>query len=814
MYKLSILSIIVFSSICLNVFCMATSPVITGKVLLEANQPLESASVVLLTLKDSSFVVGTTSDKSGNFTLKPLKAGNYQVLVSMLGYQKATRTALLETGKSISLAPIQLNVETHNLQDVIVSGKRPETEMLADKTVVSIGSSALNSGGSAFSIMQNLPGVIMSNNGTVFLNGKSGAKIMIDGKTSYMEGTELVNYLKSTPASSLDKVELITNPSAKYDASGNSGIINIKTKRTKLMGFNVALNTGYEQGKFGRTNNNISLNHRNGKLNIYGIYGLYTGHDMNDLQISRDFNPSVSAPGSTFIQDSYRKRAEDTHYFNGGIHYFASDNTTFELSANGNLASRNEHGTINSAFYSIAGQNDSTLRSTTDNRSNTHNISTSLGMLHKIDSMGKEISASVDYLHYSVREDQLHDDLFAITGPGVSSDAYSKGLKNGTIGMYSGRVDLSYPVSDKFSFEAGAKSTVVNINNSSVYENKSGSTWQPDYGLSNQFIYNENINAVYISTKVSQQQFRLEAGIRVENTNLKGHLLGNVENKDTLFRKSYTNIFPTATLTYSFTNKNTLNLIYGRRVDRPNYRDLNPFIYIFDPYTYEQGNTSLQPQFSNNFDISYIIKSNYRVGLFYNNTQHAIVKSYIVKSGGKRVYVMPTNMATYNSYGIKMGVGNLVISKFWQSSINVGITRNDYDWQQDGIAYKNEQTTCMFSLNNRISLPKGWSAEVTGFYNSKMALGQINVSPMWRVSAGIQKKLWKGNGTLSIYSGDIFNSYRTKVNGLFSGSWATADEHQDRCLIGASFSYRFKKGYESKEFKKKEESFDSKRINL
>ncbi|HJV78890.1 MAG TPA: outer membrane beta-barrel family protein [Paludibacter sp.] len=813
MYKLSFSLIILCSFICPNVFCKEISTAITGKVIVEAQHPLEGARVVLLTLKDSSFVDETTSDKSGNFILQPLKSGHYQVLVSMLGYQKATRTALLETGKPINLAPILLNVETHNLQDVIVSGKRPEIEMLADKTVVNIGSSALNSGGSAFSIMQNLPGVIMSNNGTVFLNGKSGAKIMIDGKTSYMEGTELVNYLKSTPASSLDKVELITNPSAKYDASGNSGIINIKTRRTKLMGFNVALNTNYEQGKFGRTNNNISLNHRNGKLNIYGMYGFNCGHNMNDLQMSREFYKSVSTSNSTFIQDSYRKKFEDAHYFNAGIHYFASDNTTFELSANGYLARRNEHGTINSAFYTVAGQNDSTLRSTTDNRNKSHNFSTSLGMLHKIDSMGKEISASVDYLHYSVREDQLHDDLFA-AGPGVSSDAYSKGLKNGTIGMYSGRVDLSYPISDKFSFEAGAKSTAVNIDNSSAYENRSGSTWQPDYGLSNQFIYNENINAVYISTKVSQQQFRLEAGIRVENTNLKGHLLGNVENKDTLFRKSYTNLFPTATLTYSFSNKNTLNLIYGRRVDRPNYRDLNPFIYIFDPYTYEQGNTSLQPQFSNNFDLSYIIKNNYRVGLFYNNTQDAIVKSYIVKLGGKRVYVMPTNMATYNSYGVKMGVGNLTIYKFWQSSINMGITRNDYDWQQDGLTYRNELTTLMFHINNRISITKGWSGEITGFYNGKMAFGQINIFPMWRISAGIQKKLWKDNATLSIYSNDIFNSSYTKINGLFNGSSANAEERLDRCIIGVSFSYRFKKGYESKEFKKKGESFDSKRINL
>jgi len=813
MHKLKFTLIILGSLIGFNAFSSEIIPVIKGRVIAEMRQPLEHASVTMLTYKDSSFVTGTVSNKDGSFVIPSISAGRYKLRVSMLGYKKETRIIVLQAGKSITLAPIQLEEETTNLHEVVVQSKRPEIELMADKTVVNVESSALNSGGSAFSVIQNLPGVIMSNDGNVFLNGKSGAKVMIDGKTSYLEGSELVSYLKATPSATLDKIELITNPSAKYDASGNSGIINIKTKRVKLMGFNASLNTNYEQGKFGRTNNNLSLNHRNGKLNIYGMYGFNHGHHMNDLQMSREFFKTVSSPQSTFIQDSYRKKTEGSHYMNAGIHYFASANTIFELSANGYVGSRNEYGTINSAFYTVAEQKDSTLHSTSDNRNNTHNIRTSLSMTHKIDSMGKEISASVDYLHYSVHEDQLHDDLFtAITD--VSSVANSKGLKNGTIRMYSGRVDLSYPVSDKLSFEAGAKSTVVNIDNSSAYENKSGATWTPDYGLSNQFIYNENINAVYLSSKIAQKQFSLEAGIRVENTNLKGHLLGNAESKDSLFTKSYINIFPTATLSYSFANKNTLNLIYGRRVDRPNYRDLNPFVYIFDPYTYEQGNTSLQPQFSNNFDISYIIKNNYRIGMFQSNTRHAIVKSYIVTTGSKRVYVMPTNMATYNSYGVKIGVANLSVFKFCQSSINLDIAKNDYDWQQDGSTYNNERITPMLYINNRISMGNGWSGELSGFYNGKMAFGQINISPMWRISAGIQKKLWKNNATVSIYSSDIFNSAYTKIRGLFNGTLANAEEKLDRCIIGVSFSYRFKKGYETKEFKKKGESFDSKRINL
>ncbi len=267
-------------------------------------------------------------------------------------------------------------------------------------------------------------------------------------------------------------------------------------------------------------------------------------------------------------------------------------------------------------------------------------------------------------------------------------------------------------------------------------------------------------------------------------------------------------------LSYSLNNMNTFNFTYGRRIGRPNYKDLNPFTYIFDAYTYEQGNTALQPQFSDNFDLSYIIRNNYRIGLFYGTTQKAIVKSYIINESENRVYVMPTNMSSYNSYGLRVGVGDLSFVNFLHSSINAGLVRNNYNWDLDAFSNKNRKTTIMFSLNNRISLPKDWAAEVTGFYNGKMAYGQISVSPIWRLSAGIQRRFLKGNATLGIYSNDILNSYREKGSGIFNGTWASTNERNDRCVIGVSLTYRFKKGYISKEYKKKGESFDTKRINL
>jgi len=814
MCKLINLLILISTFLSAQAWCAETNSVVVGKVVIDNKRPLEGAQVVLLAQKDSSFVKATASDKDGNFVFRHVNAGRYFIQISMLGYKKEIRNALVQADKPVLLNPVLLEVEAKNLGNIVVMAQKQAVEILTDKTVINLESFVLNSGGNAFTVMQNLPGVIISNSGTVYLNGKSGARILIDGKVSYLEGAELVNYLKSTPVSSLEKVELIANPSVKYDASGNSGIINIKTKRAKLMGFNMMLNSSYEQGKCGRANNNISFNHRNGKFNVYGMYGYYTGNDFVDLKISREFDRLSAGLNTIFNQNSYRSRNDDNQYYNGGIHYFASPKTTFELSVNGYSAHRAEDGVINSRFYTDISRSDSTLRSSTNNHDKRNNLRSGLSMTHKIDSIGKELSTSIDYLHYFVKEDQLHDDLFARTNGSSSSESLSKGFKKGSIGVFSGQTDLSYPVSDKLSFETGLKTTFVNVDNSSEYNNKVGTEWQPDYGLNCRFLYKENVNAAYASGKISKNQFHLEVGVRIENTNIKGHQLGNEERRDSLFRKSYTNFFPTTLITYSFRNSDMINLTYGRRIDRPNYRDLNPFIYIFDAYTYEQGNTALKPQFSDNIDLSYIIRKNYSISLFYSNIQQAIVKSYMVNENSKRVYVMPTNMASYNSYGLKFNIGRVSFSNFLNSNIYMGMTRNNYKWVENNANISNGCTTFLVNISNRISLPKDWSAELSGFYNGKMAMGQINVAPIWKVSAGIQKRLFKGNATLSIYSNDIFNSCTTKVSGLFNGNLAKVNERNDRCAIGVSFTYRFKKGYQTKDFKKKGDSFDSKRINL
>jgi len=707
----------------------------------------------------------------------------------------------LGTGKAILDKD---SVSMHkSISEVVVYAQRPTVQVSSAKTVIHIGSSPITSSGNAYSVLKNLPGIIINSDGSVFMNGKSGVKMLIDGKSVYLEGAELVNYLMSLPASSLDKVELVTHPSAKYEASGNAGIIDICTKRNNQIGLSLNMHGNYEQGKYGRTNDNISFTYRRDKLNFSSMYGYFRGRDFNDLTIARHYPETATEKAMVFDQDSYRRRSDYSHYFSFGMDYYATPKTTFGIVLKGNVSDRTENGSLSSAFHAPAALNDSTIRSLTDNGERRKNFTSSLNFQHKIDSLGKEIFASVDGLYYSVKEDQWHNDI--VTIPSVkSSELVSKAFKDGTIKMVSGRTDLTWPVSEKLRFEAGAKSDFVRIDNTSDYANLNDSQWVFDNILSSTFYYRENINALYATAKIQKGIFVAEAGIRAENTNI----------KVTSFSQSYIDLFPNLSVSWLMKHNNSLNFIYGKRVDRPNYRYLNPFVYIFDTYTYEQGNTNLKPQFTDRFDVAYLIRKNYRFGLFCTETKQAIIKSYSLQPGSRRVYVMPTNMASYRSYGFQGDIGQISVARWFQSGMHLELTQNDYKWEENEIFLRNRKFTFQVGAQNKIRLPWGCSAEVSGFYNSEMAYGQVNVLPVWQLSGGIQKNLCKGNATLGIFSNDWFKSNRTRVKGNFSGTYATTDEFQDRCMVGISFTYRFKKGIGTKESKSGKSFYDSKRINL
>lgn len=763
--------------------------IIQGKIIDETGEPIIGANISI-----SGTTIGTISDFNGNFLLK-VPVNTKLIKISFTGYY--TSEVIPVNNLIIKLYP-----KVSEIKEVSVVAKKPTIEVTAKKTTIFPELLPTTSSGTAYSVLKNLPGIIINSNGSIYLNGKAGVKMLVDGKDSYLNGTDLLNYLMSLPASSLKKIDLINHPSAKYEASGNAGIIDICTKKSNTAGYNFNVNTTYEQGKYRRSNNNMTMGFRQNRLNMNVTYGYNKGNDYVDLTVSRDFPGKEDEPMIFFDQDSYRKRNDKTHYLNFGLDFYANAKTTLGMTVRGNSSDRIENGTLNSNFYTLTTQSDSTIQSVTDNDEKRKNITSSVYFQYKLDSLGKEISASANSLFYSIDERQFHHDLLSRSSV-LSSESISQAQKDGTIKMYSVRVDAVYPIREKLSFDAGVKSDIVNIDNTSNNEKNINDLWINDEILTSKFYYKEIINALYISSKLKHESFIAEVGFRIENTNVKGDSLN----------QSYTNFFPNIMLIWKLSNSSGLNLSYSRRIDRPNYRYLNPFVYVFDSYTYEKGNTDLKPQFTDRYYLSYTIRRAYKISLFYTNTQQAIIKSYFVQSGTKRVLVMPTNMSSYQSYGVQCDIALINITRWFQSSVHSEVGQNKYIWTENGERHKNENWTYQIGLQNRIKLLWGLSGEISGFYNSRMAYGQIDVLPLWQISGGIQKNFFDKKATLNIFSNDWFHANKTRVDGIICDGHAATTDLTDHTIIGISFTYRLKKGSDVKKNNNKK-NIDTKRISL
>ena len=765
------------------------SMTIHGQLFDETGTPLIGANIYI-----SGTSTGTSTDLNGAFQLE-IPADTKSLICSYIGYVPLEIAP--EKDMMITLQP-----DVTQINEIVVEAQKPTLLITAEKTTIFPSMSPTTSSGNAYSVLKNIPGIILNSDGTLYLNGKSGVKILVDGKDSYLSGTDLVNYLMSMPASSLNKIELIHHPSAKYDAAGNAGIIDIYTQKVHAEGYHLNVNTNYEQGKLGRSNHNLVLGYHRNRLNLNGMYGYYKGKDYVDLTITRRFPKTATDPEIRFDQDSYRKQDNRSHYFNFGIDFSVNPETTVGMNVRGDIAKRIENGTLNSLFYTLTSSNDSTIHSRTDNEQGRENFTSTIYFQHKIDSLGKEISASTNGLHYSINETQFHNDKVSKPS-GASAESGSQSLKKGTIKMVSGRVDMAYPFHDKWRLDAGAKSDIVDIHNRSDYRKKEEAEWINDPKLSTTFFYKENINAFYISSNIKSDVVTAEIGVRVENTNIKTEVVS----------QSYTHLFPTLSLSWQTADYHALNLHYDRRIDRPNYRDLNPFVYVFDSYTYEQGNIDLKPQLTDRLNLSYTIRKAYKIALFYTRTQQAIIKSYSIQPGTKRAIVMPTNMSSYRSYGIEGDAGRISFADWFQTSIHTELVQNHYKWKEHDVEMENKDLTFQIGIQNRIRLPWGWSGEVSGFYNSRMAFGQIDVLPIFQISGGIRKNFFDGNATLSLFSNDWFHSNRTRVKGIINGGRATTDEYNDHTIFGISFTFRFKRGSDTKKSNNKKE-FDTKRISL
>jgi len=774
---------------------------ITGKLTSSDKKPLESVLVSLLRANDNSLVKTEISETNGSFSFESLPGNEYLIVVENPGYKTfQSQTVSISAEKpEIKLAEIVLIAsEINKLDEVTVTKKKPFVERKLDKTVVNVDAMISNAGSDAMDVLEKSPGITVDQNGTITFKGKTGVVVFIDDKPTYLSGSELEAYLKSLPASTLSQIEFMTNPPAKYEAAGNAGVINIKTKKSKSKGFNGSYSSRLSQGKATHTRNGLNLNYKNDKIRIYGNANYATQQFLTDLYIFRNYKNEDQSTKSLFQQNTHMDNTVNTANGKIGLDYYASEKTTWGISFTGLAKNGTDKSDGSSRVTNAAAILDSTIIADNREKKKFKNGGINLNFSHDFDTIGRKFSADLDFLTYSDDTDQRYRNYIYQPDNSLSSSDESTGKLPSKINIYAFKMDYSNPLKKEGTIEAGYKISYSKTDNVADYANVFGDISIPNYDSSNHFKYDEMINAVYVNFNKSFGRFSFQSGLRLENTVSKGNQLGNIIKEASVFKKDYTNLFPTFYAMYkldSLANKQVV-FSFGRRIDRPYYQDLNPFLSPLDKFTFYAGNPYLNPSFSNNFELSYRYKSLFSTTLSYGHTKDNIDETIEINNG--IYYSRPGNIGKSQTWSIN-AESEFEIAKWYSVNMYSEVTNVSYKSKLYTEELNTNGTFFFILVNNKFKFGTDWSAELFGRYISSVESGQVTTDPKGTVNFTIQKKILKGQGSVRLGINDIFytNINSGVINNL-KNTYADYNNRGDTRFGALTFTYSFGKSFESK----------------
>jgi len=770
---------------------------ISGNIIDDRGQAMESVTVSLLQAADSGRVRETVTNKAGHFGFSDLPVGKYVIAASFVGYKTVySQPVDLVVGQGRVVPPLVLVSTSTSLTAVAVVGRRPPIEQKPDRTIINVDASPANSGSTAMDVLEKAPGVTLDKDDNISLKGKQGVMVMIDGKPTYLSASQLAEYLRSLPASAIDQIELMTNPSAKYDASGNSGIINIKTKKNKLKGFNGNLNLTQTQGVYSKPSGSLNLNYRTGQLNFFvnGGYSHWEGFQV--LQIQRKYldNDPAQTVNSIFQQTTVMHFINPEGNLKFGLDYFVTPKTTIGFVVSGFANTETDKSGSNIQLLSPSYAIDSLVYSPNTNHTSWKNGSANLNFKHSYDSAGRELTADIDYVRYSSVSDQSFNSQTFSPDKDLLGASVLTGHLPSTINIYTAKTDYTRPLSGGYKLETGAKLSYVDTRNTADYYDVLNGKPNVDTTKTNAFLYRENVNALYVNvTKQYGKKWSAQAGLRAENTNYSGHQLGNgltVINNDSSFSRSYINLFPTAYVSYQANEKNQFTLNYGRRIDRPAYQDLNPFLFFLDQYTYQAGNPYLQPQYTDNVELSYGYKHWLMTTLNYSQTKNFFTETF--EQSGQATIVRHGNIGNRQNAGIAVSA-QVPVTKWWMAILYSNVNYDKFTGMLYGQNLDVSATTLLLNVNNQFTFPHGWSGELSGFYRTKGVEGQVIIDPMGQGTVAIAKKILKDKASLKLAVRDFL--YTNQVHGYinFQETDATFQNRRDSRMVALTFSWNFGK---------------------
>lgn len=774
--------------------------VIRGKVINEEQDPIAGASVYLLATADRAVLKTAITDEKGFFALVDYPICNCIVEVTALGYSTAESAVLEGAGDDIDLPTIILEKSSETLEAVTVRRELPLIQHSNGKLVMNVENSSISAGNNAFDVLKRAPGVHVDKDENISLMGQQGVNVTIDGRPTYMTGDQLATLLKSTDGSQIKSIEVSTTRSAKDDAEGTPGVINITMKKNRLEGFNGTWIASAARGEKTRANSSIHLNYKKNNTTLFGNYG-YTDDDrFSKFQIQRLIAYGNSQ--TTFDQHTDFINTNRTHAYRVGIEQTTSDRNVFTVQFSGNNNTEdhtNPSITWMGTDYDIV---DSLMK--TDSRGTesfdryTFNANNQLSFANK----GK-FTTDLDYSFFKTSLNTAYDyhtyfpDMVYIYDP-----EYERSLSQADIRIWAAKADYTQPIWAG-SIETGLKYSNVKTENTVLYENLLNDTWQNNIRRTNDFKYTEEIMAGYIDYTTQIQKFGIKVGLRGEYTISDG--VSPTENKKV--KRDYFDLFPSASLSYNLNENHVFALGYSRKVSRPNYRFLNPFEHYIDKRTSQRGNPYLNPQYTHGFTLNYSLMKMFNIALGHDVTRDAMVESIGQNGETKETWVTRENLGRQNTSYINLTIPAR-ISTFWTMYNN--LTGIYMHFKGPVAGYNINQGSAFFQGNSTSTfriLP-ALSAEVAVHYNSPFLYNVYKIKSRCNTDIGVTYNFKDQRSSLKLAMTDVFHSDHNDLTTDFEEFNSKIFQYYDSQTFRLTFNYKF--GNLKQVFRRQENSSEEK----
>ena len=760
---------------------------VEGKVIDAQTKPLEYITINLLSAKDSSLIKATLSEATGNFRFENIPEGKYLVAAVSMGYKKTVSKPFTLGGnnKTITLPPITLALESKTLGEVTVTAQRPFVERKADRLVVNVEGSSVSVGNTALEVLQKAPGVSVDKDDNISMNGKSSVLVMLDGKPTYMSNADLANLLRSMQSTEIESIELITNPSAKYDAAGNAGIINIKTKRNKNMGFNGTLTAGTGYGKTSKFNGGTNLNFRKGKINVFGNYNY--GNNGNESNFSLDRVVNNEGTITNFEQDNGWNARRANNSYKAGIDFFVNKKTTVGLLVNGYSNSVDEQQNSGTLILENTALPPNSIRVKGTNKQKYVNNAFNFNTKTTFDTLGREFSLDADYSKYRGELDEFRDNFYLKSDGSARKPAkYIHNFAPADIEIKSLKADYTHPITKTLKIETGWKSSWVETDNNLQFDTLANNNWVSDAGRTNHFIYTENINAGYLNVNKQFKNTTIQVGLRAEHTKSEGNSVTN----QSIVEQNYIKFFPSASVSQKLGKNHQIGVSYSRRIDRPNYDNLNPFIYILDDYTYFQGNPYLNPQYTNSGEVSYTYKGSFTATVKYSKTKNVMTDITEQDNETKVTYAQVRNLADQTVYSFNI-YAPIPIKKWWNMNNNIEVFNLGFKSELSGSMLDVDQTVFQINTDNQFTINKTTGAEVSFWYMSPLKYGIFQIRNSPALNIGFKRSFMDNKMNLKLNINDVFNTRRNRGSTNFANMNFNFMNKWESQVANLSLTYRF-----------------------